>query len=72
MTREDDFTHLPDGLIDAFGTLELAMQLDLGHTKKLAREDINNVKKCLLQEGYYVQLPPKDPSLLSGNSILTV
>ena len=70
--REDDFEHLPEGLLSAFGELELSMQLDLSTIKKLAREDIKAVINALDEQGFYIQLPPKNPSLLKGNSILLV
>lgn len=64
LDRADDFSQLPDGLTAAFGTLELAMELDLSSIKKLAREDISQVRKALTEKGFYIQLPPGSQSLI--------
>lgn len=54
----DDFSRVPEDLLEMFGELELLMQLDLGRRSKLANADIKEVKALLTEQGYYLQLPP--------------
>lgn len=54
----DDFTRVPEALLKMFGELELLMELDLGSRSKLANADIDEVKRLLLEQGYYLQMPP--------------
>ncbi|NNG13813.1 MAG: hypothetical protein HKM22_01485 [Gammaproteobacteria bacterium] len=54
----DDFTRVPEALIKMFGELELLMELDLGSRSKLANADIDEVKRLLVEQGYYLQMPP--------------
>lgn len=54
----DDFTRVPEALLKMFGELELLMELDLGSRSKLANADIDEVKHLLVEQGYYLQMPP--------------
>jgi len=58
--QEDDFSRIPQALQDLLGTLEFVMLLELGQEKKLARADVGKVIKMLLDQGYYLQLPPEN------------
>ena len=54
----DDFTRLPEALIKMFGELELLMELDLASREVLANADIEEVKRLLAEQGFYLQMPP--------------
>ena len=56
--QEGDFSRVPQALLTLLGELELVMTLELGPEKKLAQADINQVRKELLEQGYYFQMPP--------------
>lgn len=55
-----DFDDLPAELTGAFGTPEFVMNLELTPQRKLAYADINQVMQNLSEQGYYLQMPPKE------------
>jgi uncharacterized protein YcgL (UPF0745 family) len=57
--REDDFSRVPDALIDLMGQPQLVMTLELTPERTLSQADPDDVRKQLVEEGYYLQLPPK-------------
>ncbi len=61
LVSEMDFEDLPEELRTAFGDPGLVMTLDLTPVSKLARVDVKKVLKCLEEDGFYLQLPPKLP-----------
>lgn len=58
--REDIRQDLPDELLLITGRLEKVMQLELTPDTKLARADAKKVMTALEQQGFYLQMPPKD------------
>ena len=58
--KADGLTRVPEGLLPAFGTPQLAFDLVLSPERKLAREDITKVLENLDQQGYHLQMPPPD------------
>lgn len=57
--NEDDFSRVPQTLLDMLGQLELVIGLDLSPERKLAQADVNEVMRQLNEQGYYFQMPPK-------------
>ena len=57
--QEDDFSRVPQALLDLLGKLELVMSLELGPERSLAQADIEQVRESLREQGYYFQMPPK-------------
>lgn len=58
--REETYEELvPAALLSALGGLEKVMDLDLHPDRPLAREDVNQVIDHLLDQGYFLQMPPK-------------
>jgi len=55
-----DFDDLPDTLRELFGQPEFVMNLELTPERKLAYSDINQVMKNLAEQGYHLQLPPRE------------
>ena len=55
-----DFDDLPISLKNAFGEPEFVMSLALNEDRKLAYEDVNEVMKNLQEQGFHLQLPPKE------------
>ncbi len=62
--KRDDFSEVPQQLMQAFGQPEFAMHLDLTSKQKLAREDIDTVKNNLDNQGYHLQMPPPPEELI--------
>lgn len=58
LPTKDDFSKVPDTLMDIFGEPSFALQINLAKRKKLSRADINEVKTKLAEEGFYLQMPP--------------
>ncbi len=59
--EENDFQRVPQDLLDALGTLELVMQLELDEGRRLARVDAREIMKGVSQVGYFLQLAPIEP-----------
>ena len=57
--KENDFSRVPDALLEMLGNLELVMTLDLTADRQLANADIEQVRRDLKQQGYFFQMPPK-------------
>lgn len=61
-------TLVPEALLSAIGRLEKVMDLDLHPDRPLAREDVNQVIDHLLDQGYFLQMPPRlIPELNEGS-----
>ncbi|WP_455207798.1 YcgL domain-containing protein [Kaarinaea lacus] len=63
---DEEFTRVPQSLLDMLGNLEFVMNLDLDKRDKLAQSDLKQVKIALQDHGYYLQLPPK--AYVSGSA----
>ncbi|HEY9198865.1 MAG TPA: YcgL domain-containing protein [Gammaproteobacteria bacterium] len=59
--REEDFARVPEALLRMLGTLERVMSLELTEERTLAQADARQVRQLLVQQGYYLQMPPQDP-----------
>ena len=55
---------VPESLLRQFGEPEPVMMLVLDQGRKLARADVELVKKALEEEGFYLQMPPTIDQLL--------
>lgn len=62
--KKDDFSRVPETLMQSFGQPQLTMILPLDGRKKLAGADLDKVKEALNTQGYYLQLPPPPENLL--------
>lgn len=62
--KKDDFSRVPQELMQGFGQPQLAMILPLDGRKTLANASLEKVKKALSEQGYYLQLPPPPENLL--------
>jgi uncharacterized protein YcgL (UPF0745 family) len=58
LIKKDQFDLFPVELLQRFGPPELVMDLDLATRAKLARANIDLVKKALAEKGFYLQVPP--------------
>lgn len=58
--QNNDFSDVPNQLLELLGKLDCVMELDLSARDTLAQVDINVVKTALRQQGYFYQIPPKD------------
>ena len=58
--KRDALARVPEGLLAAFGTPQLAFELVLTPERQLAREDIAKVLANLETQGYHLQMPPAE------------
>jgi len=62
--QRDKFEDVPEALLAMFGTPTLVTIINLANKDKLGLADINKVKTNLIEQGYYLQLPPPEEDLL--------
>ncbi len=60
---ENNFEQVPKDLLDAMGTLEFVMEIEIDAQRKLARVDAGEVIKSVLDAGYFLQLAPLERHL---------
>ncbi len=58
LKKKDDYSQIPEPLLNSFGRMEFVMALELTVERKLARENANTVMKELGNKGFFVQMPP--------------
>lgn len=68
--KADDFSKVPEELKKLIGTPKLFMTLDLDGRKKLGVAELEKVKNELLENGFYLQLPPPVKNLLDEHKEL--
>lgn len=69
LNSKDDFSPVPEALLQSFGRLAFVMELELSAERKLARENPAKIIASLADKGFFVQLPPTmiAPSLARTN-----
>ena len=60
INQKDEFNKIPKQLLQLFGTPEFALEFDLTEDRKLALADAKQVIQNLRDQGYYLQMPPKN------------
>lgn len=60
--REEDFSRVPEALLNMVGKLEYVMTLELNRRLQLARVSVDEVMRLLDERGFYLQLPPGETS----------
>lgn len=60
LAKEDGFDAVPSEVLNHFGLPEFALDLELSATRQLAREDVSEVMKNLVEQGFHLQVPPPD------------
>ena len=61
----DDFSDVPSALMTTFGSPILVTLFNLATKDKLGFADLAKVKSNLIEQGYYLQLPPPPENLLT-------
>ena len=64
VVQEDDFSSVPETLLEMLGVLEFVMTLELSESRTLAQADPVQVMQLLETQGYFLQIPPPIESLL--------
>ena len=68
--RRDDFSRVPQALLNTFGTPLFVMVLLLKEGRELALADREKVMENLSQQGFYLQMPPPKENLLKQHRAL--
>ncbi|WED22576.1 YcgL domain-containing protein [Vibrio sp. JC009] len=61
--KRDDFSQVPEQLMQMFGKPTFVMLIKLDE-RKLAQVDIEKVKESLNEQGFFLQLPPPPENVL--------
>lgn len=61
--EENNFSEIPEPLMTSFGTPEFVMDLDIHPERQLARSTPEDVLAGLEQQGFFLQMPPPDPTI---------
>lgn len=64
LREKDVFDDVPGELLRGFGTPEFVMELELTPERTMAQADPVEVLAKLEEQGFYIQMPPKDPALV--------
>lgn len=57
LDRRDDFSRLPDALLELLGALQLVVEFELTPERRLAKETAAIVLENLAARGYHLQMP---------------
>ncbi|HEX7815597.1 YcgL domain-containing protein [Dyella sp.] len=60
LPRRDDFSSLPESLILLLGDLRFVLEVELSGERKLPHEDAQQVIEHLRDQGWHLQLPPRE------------
>ena len=63
--KRDDFSRVPEPLLETFGQPKYVMMINLASREKLGVADLDAVKQALIDQGFYLQLPPPEVNLLT-------
>jgi len=69
LRKEDGFNDLDSALRNAFGQPEFVIELVLTPESQLARYQAQDVITALELDGYFLQMPPADPTMGQGESV---
>lgn len=58
LDKKDDFSSVPEALLQSFGRLAFVMELNLSPERRLAREDVSKVIAGIQGKGFFIQMPP--------------
>lgn len=61
LRERDVFDCLPDPIRASLGELAFVLEFDLTSGRRLARGDVEGVRRRLVEHGFHLQLPPPDP-----------
>lgn len=64
LKKQNDFGSVPEQLMSIFGAPKFVCMVPLEKRSKIANIDKDSFVSKLVQDGYYLQMPPKEKSLL--------
>ncbi len=64
VAKKDDFSAVPEALMAQFGKPQLVMMLPVQKREALAGVDKARLIEAMNEQGFYLQMPPKEDNLL--------
>ena len=58
--KENDFSKVPESLLEALGKIEKLIDLELTPERQVARGEARYIMDDLLEKGFHLQLPPTE------------
>jgi len=68
ISKRDDFSAVPDILMQSFGKPQFLMPFNLRGSKPLVHADKDEVMEKITQQGFYLQMPKQDDGLFNSLS----
>ncbi len=67
VAKKDDFSSVPEALMNQFGRPQLVMMLPLSKRDALGGVDKAKLIDAINAQGFYLQMPPKEENLLESH-----
>lgn len=64
LTEKDDFSKVPESLMQLLGDLDYSFEFDLSKDRKLVKAEALEVLRIMAENGYFLQMPPPKGELL--------
>ena len=58
--QENDFSSVPEPLLEALGKIEKLIELELTPERQMAKGKASHIINDLLEKGFYLQMPPTE------------
>lgn len=63
LIEKDDFTQVPESLLELLGETEFSFEFDLSENRKLVRAEALEVIRIMKENGFFLQMPPAKDEL---------
>ena len=64
LIEKDNFTEVPDSLMQLLGEVIYSFEFDLSNDRKLVKAEAQEVLRIMSENGYFLQMPPAKSELL--------
>lgn len=58
LKEKDNFSSVPQALLDLLGDITFSFEFDLGEDRKLVRAEAKEVIRNMQENGFFLQMPP--------------
>ena len=64
LRTKDDFSCVPDSLLELMGETNFSFEFDLSEERKLVKLEAEEVIRVMSENGYFLQMPPPKSEFL--------
>ncbi len=64
LAEKDDFSQVPESLLNMLGEMTFSFEFDLSENRKLVRAEALEVIRNMKENGFFLQMPPAKDELL--------